>query len=221
MIREHTGEKVETITQKQVAEQLQEIDKLIRRLGRGVDGDRVPLQLKASTTFKTDEFSPKEMTFNIPRDADFEGVSFNLFLSSRVLNQADSTSDERTFRPTDWDFNTSVQDASATQFVKAGGVFELRDSINGHFQNAPLAIAAAFSGRMSWCFSTATNSEIPAAEYPSGLVFPTGYELPRGSALTCRITPTTTNSNESAGYIREFRVTGILSGHKIAAGMRS
>jgi len=208
---------MQKLTLDTVVKQTQAIDALLTRSFRlHRDGDRVPYVIQGRAPFQVGATQTTEMVFNVPTDADFEGEYMNLYLESRIvsLNPSERPS-EKVFRPADW-FH-----ASSPYLVggKAGCLFELRDSINGAYQNVATAIPSAFSSAVCAPLGT-NNSGIP--QYPGALAFHVPYQLKRGSTLTCRITPVQTATIDGLEDYEtlEFEVRGLIHGYKRTYGFK-
>jgi hypothetical protein len=208
---------MQKLTLDTVVKQTQAIDALLARSFRlHRDGDRVPYVIQGRAPFQVGATQTTEMVFNVPTDADFEGEYMNLYLESRIvsLNPSERPS-EKTFRPADW-FH-----ASSPYLVggKAGCLFELRDSINGAYQNVAMAIPSAFSAAVCSPLGT-SNAGIP--QYPGALSFHVPYQLKRGSTLTCRITPVQTATIDGLEDYEtlEFEVRGLIHGYKRTYGFK-
>lgn len=208
---------MEKLNLDKVVAQTQAIDALLARSFRlHRDGDRVPYVIQGRAPFQVGATQTTEMVFNVPTDADFEGEYMNLYLESRIVSLDPSERpSEKTFRPADW-FH-----ASSPYIVqgKAGCLFELRDSINGAYQNVATAIPSAFSSAVCAPLG-AGNVGIP--QYPGALCFHVPYQLKRGSTLTCRITPvqTSTLSGLQDYETLEFEVRGLIHGYKRTYGFK-
>lgn len=218
---------MEKLTLENLVKQTQAIDALLSRSFRlHRDGDRVPYVIQGRAPFLVGATQTTEMVFNVPTDGDFEGEYMNLYLESRIvsLNQSERPS-EKVFRPADW-FH-----ASSPYIVdnKAGCLFEIRDSINGSYQNVATAIPSAFSAAVCAPLGSGSgfvspqvrgNSGIP--QYPGALSFHVPYQLKRGSTLTCRITPvqTSTLANLEGYETLEFEVRGLIHGYKRTYGFK-
>lgn len=208
---------MDKLTLDNLVKQTQAIDALLARSFRlHRDGDRVPFVIQATATFIVGATQTSEMVFNVPTDADFEAEYMNLYLESRILSLDTSERDsEKTYRPADWFYCSSP-------FVvegKAGCLFDLRDSINGAYQNVAIAIPSAFSGAVTAPIGD-SNTGLP--QYPGALAFHEPYQLKRGSTLTCRITPvqTATITTLETYETIEFQVRGLLHGYKRTYGFR-
>jgi hypothetical protein len=208
---------MEKLNLDKIVAQTQAIDALLARSFRlHRDGDRVPYVIQGRAPFQVGATQTTEMVFNVPTDADFEGEYMNLYLESRIvsLNPSERPS-EKTFRPADW-FH-----ASSPYLVngKAGCLFELRDSINGAYQNVATAIPSAFSAAVCAPLGQ-NNTGIP--QYPGALCFHVPYQLKRGSTLTCRITPVQTASLSGLQDYEtlEFEVRGLIHGYKRTYGFK-
>jgi hypothetical protein len=197
--------------------QTQAIDALLARSFRlHRDGDRVPYVIQGRAPFQVGATQTTEMVFNVPTDADFEGEYMNLYLESRIVSLSPSERpSEKTFRPADWFHASSPYRVRG----KAGCLFELRDSVNGAYQNVASSIPSAFSSAVCAPLGE-SNSGIP--QYPGALCFHVPYQLKRGSTLTCRITPvqTSTIAGLEDYETLEFEVRGLIHGYKRTYGFK-
>jgi hypothetical protein len=210
------------LTLDKIVKQTASVDELLRRAFKlHRDGDRVPFVLQGRARFQAGATQTSEMVFNVPTDADFEGEYMNLYLGARVisLNPSERPS-ENAFRPVDWFYSSSPAFVQG----KAGALFELRDSINGPYQNVAIAMPSAFSGAVS-----APMLACGLPQYPGALAFHVPYQLKRGSTMTCRITPvqtaTITSIDDGAVPLEsyetvEFEVTGLVHGYKRTYGFK-
>jgi hypothetical protein len=207
---------MEKLTVDSLMKQTTAIDNLLSRAFRvHRDGDRVPFVIQGRAAFVVGATQTTEMVFNVPTDADFEGEYFNLFLEARVISLDSATPSQKTFRPADW-FHAS------SPFVvdgKAGCLFEIRDSINGSYQNVAIAIPSAFSAAVTAPIGN-RNAGLP--QYPGALCFHEPYQLRRGSTLTCRVTPVQTASIQGlqTSETLEFEIRGLLHGYKRTFGFK-
>lgn len=207
------------LTADKLIKQTVAIDDLLRRAFKlHRDGDRVPFVIQGKARFQTGATQTTEMVFNVPTDADFEGEYMNLYLGARIvsLNPSERPS-ENAFRPADWFYTGAPNEIEG----KAGCLFELRDSINGPYQNVAVGIPSAFSG------SLVSSLDQGFPEYVGALCFHVPYQLKRGSTLTCRVTPVQTQSitlntgNQVEDYETvEFEVSGLLHGYKRTYGLK-
>lgn len=214
---------MEKITLDKLVAQTQAIDALLARSFRlHRDGDRVPYVIQGRAPFQVGATQTTEMVFNVPTDADFEGEYMNLYLESRIVSlNASERQSEKTFRPADWFHSSSPYITGG----KAGCLFELRDSINGPYQNVAIAIPSAFSAAVCAPLGTSGvnakgTSGIP--QYPGALCFHVPYQLKRGSTLTCRITPVQTSTIPDLQDYEtlEFEVRGLVHGYKRTYGFK-
>ena len=207
---------MEKLTVDSLMKQTTVIDNLLSRSFRvHRDGDRVPFVIQGRAAFVVGATQTTEMVFNVPTDADFEGEYFNLFLEARVISLDSAVPSQKTFRPADW-FHAS------SPFVvdgKAGCLFEIRDSINGSYQNVAIAIPSAFSSAVAAPIGN-RNAGLP--QYPGALCFHEPYQLRRGSTLTCRVTPVQTASIQGLQSYEtlEFEIRGLLHGYKRTFGFK-
>jgi len=207
---------MEKLTVDSLMKQTTAIDNLLSRSFRvHRDGDRVPFVIQGRAAFVVGATQTTEMVFNVPTDADFEGEYFNLFLEARVISLDSAVPSQKTFRPADW-FHAS------SPFVvdgKAGCLFEIRDSINGSYQNVAIAIPSAFSSAVTAPIGN-RNTGLP--QYPGALCFHEPYQLRRGSTLTCRVTPVQTSSIQGLETYEtlEFEIRGLLHGYKRTFGFK-
>lgn len=207
---------MEKITLDKLVKQTQDIDALLSRSFRlHRDGDRVPYVIQGRAPFQVGATQTTEMVFNVPTDADFEGEYMNLYLESRIVSLDSSRASERTFRPADWFHSSSPYVVNG----KAGCLFEIRDSINGPYQNVAIAVPSAFSAAVCAPLGS-RNSGLP--QYPGALSFHVPYQLKRGSTLTCRITPVQTSSIAGLEDYEtlEFEVRGLVHGYKRTYGFK-
>lgn len=207
---------MEKITLDKLVKQTQDIDALLSRSFRlHRDGDRVPYVIQGRAVFPVGATQAAEMVFNVPTDADFEGEYLNLFLGARIVSLDSLRASEKTFRPVDWFHSSSPYIVDG----KAGCLFELRDSINGPYQNVAIAIPSAFSAAV--CAPIGTNN-VGLPQYPGALSFHVPYQLKRGSTMTCRITPVQTSSISGLEDYEtlEFEVRGLVHGYKRTYGFK-
>lgn len=209
------------LTLDKLVKQTTEIDELLRRAFKlHRDGDRVPFVIQGKARFQTGATQTTEMVFNVPTDADFEGEYMNLYLGARILSLDPSVvASENAFRPADWFYASSPTNLQG----KAGCLFELRDSINGAYQNVAVGIPSAFSGAVVG--PRGLRQGVP--QYVGALAFHVPYQLKRGSTLTCRVTPVQTqgisfshNVELSTNETLEFEVTGLIHGYKRTYGFK-
>lgn len=208
---------MEALSLDKLVKQTQDIDALLARAFRlHRDGDRVPYVIQGRAVFQVGATQTTEMIFNVPTDADFEAEYMNLYLEARVVSlDASVRESEKTFRPADWCHASSMYAVAG----KAGCLFELRDSINGQYQNVAIAIPSAFSAAVGSPLG-GNNAGIP--QYPGALAFHVPYQLKRGSTMTCRVTPTQTASLQGLTDYEtlEFQVRGLLHGYKRTYGFK-
>lgn len=207
---------MEKLSLDKLVEQTKAIDALLERSFRlHRDGDRVPYVIQGRAPFLVGATQTTEMVFNVPTDADFEGEYMNLYLGARIVSLEPSRASEKTFRPADWFHSSSPFNVNG----KAGCLFELRDSINGPYQNVAVAIPSAFSAAVC---APVGDKNVGIPQYPGALSFHVPYQLKRGSTLTCRITPVQTSSISGLedSETLEFEVRGLIHGYKRTYGFK-
>lgn len=219
---------------------LNEMDGLLDKArGVSIDGDRVPLFIRAEMRFKGGKNGIAPMVFNIPAGEDFFATRLNLYLASRLVNILNpDTQSELTARATDW---TSVDEyvqgvslpsgsnnSGTYQNKYANCFFEIRPDGGRKFQNAPLSILHAFSDRepLPWysnvmLLAPPVASNVfymdlpPYAAYIGGMDFDVEERLAAATAWNVIITPTFSRDTSAQSVDdREFTVIGILTGHK-------
>lgn len=218
---------------------LNEMDDLLDRArGVSIDGDRVPLFIRAEMKFVGGKNGVAPMVFNVPAGEDFFATRLNLYLASRLLRNGNLSEDELTFRATDW---TSVDEYVAATSLPPGFndsgnyqnkyatcFFEIRPPDGRKFQNAPLSILHAFSDREP--LPTGSNILLlappvasnvffmdlpPYAAYVGGMDFDVEERIAANTAWNVVITPTFSRDTSAQSVDdREFTVIGILTGHK-------
>lgn len=193
---------------------------LDKALSLTADGDRIAYAVKGYTTFRAGEYTAAEAVLNIPKDADFFGYSFNVFLQGRLISLTTPSLTDRTWRPAilTWENTlTTSEDGGIDYFGNADFKLEIRDSVNGPYQNAPFYSASIFS----------SMADLPAPSYPTisswegALQFSTPYYVPRGETITARLTPIDSRPDDPTlvGYEdirREYRLMCIIQGYKSA-----
>lgn len=208
--------------------ELTELLDVSRRIS--VDGDRVPLFVKAEMRFLEGRNQAAPMTFNIPTGEDFFATRLNLYLQSRLSSIANpDTETENTFRPTDWSsvdeylLNTGGNNAGQYQNKYATCFFDIQTADGKKFQNAPMSILHAFSDREPCAVNSFIMSVPPGvlihvdnyAAYVGGMDFDVEERIRAGGAWVVNITPTFTRDIDAASVDRrEFAVVGILTGFK-------
>lgn len=194
---------------------------LDKSLSTAIDGDRVAYTLTGFTTFRAGDLTASEAVLNIPKDADFYGTSLNMYLQGRLVSTVDQRYDDRTWRPVPltW-MPTSL--VLVTDWLKARGYdgcadfkFELRDSLRGPYQSAPLYSSSCFSHYRGFASDSGNNA------WTGAMLFKVPYYVPRGETITIRVTPIDSGVDDPdiAGfnyknYRREYRVVSIINGYK-------
>ena len=200
---------IDELAQKYVAA-VQRMDRLVARcMGLVDDGDRDSYYVHDSYTFLSGTKQEQDLILNNPLDAPFYGKRLNLFLDYRLTDQSGAGNNELTFRPAEW---TPVNGWPASALQAANCQFTVRTPA-GNYSSAPLSIAHAFSTRHGSPF-------VPADSYIGGLDFHRKYPIPRGTAMTVRVSPNFTRALASGGAfpdptsVPEYRVTATLQGFK-------
>jgi hypothetical protein len=204
-----------------VLDQAKKLNGLLdKALSLTADGDRVAYAVKGFTTFRAGEYTAAEAVLNVPKDADFFGYSFNVFLQGRLVSLTNPSLTDRTFRPATltWEnTQTAAQDGAITFEGNADFKLEIRDSVSGPYQNAPFYSTSVFS----------TMADLPAVRKPlisawqGSLQFSTPFYVPRGETVTVRLTPIDSRPDDPTledyeEVRREYRLMCVLQGYKSA-----
>ena len=190
-------------------------EQLDRAFLMGVPFDEVDHRLVGHGTFMTGESTNFAIGMNVPSDSDFIAHRFNLYISSRTVDQSAqySTASESTFRPVVWTCSQNVSDvdqAGAT-VPEAAIEWSLEDTYNGRYNNAPVSIESAYSAQ--WGIGYVVRNT-PWTAWPSGMVFDVPQFIRRGSLVTVNVTPM--YSLVSNALIKnQMRVTAVLWGSKL------
>ena len=200
------------LAQKYVAA-VRKMDRLVLRcLGLADDGDREAYYVHDSYTFLTGNKQEQDLILNNPLDAPFYGKRLNLFLESRLTDQSGAGNNELTFRPADW---TPTNDWPNPLIKDVNANFTVRTP-SGIYSSAPLSIAHAFSTRHG------VPGFMPVSAYVGGLDFHRDYPLPRGTAMTVRVSPVFIRALGGVfptpfpdpTSVPEYKVTAVLQGYK-------
>lgn len=204
-----------------LSQQTRELNELLDKAsGVTADGDRVAYALKGSAQFRAGEYTASEIVLNVPKDADFFGSSFNLYLQGRLVDISNSANNDKTYRPTTFTWENA---AAFNDFFRSGNAdfrFELRDSVHGNYQNSALFSLSAFSGMADL---TNTGYMPLVSSWPGSLQFAVPYYLPRGETLTVRITPIDSRPDFTEQFPttrREYRLTCVVQGCKLVHAFR-
>lgn len=204
---------------KSILDQTKKLNALLdSSLSTVFDGDRVAYTASGSVVFRAGELTASEAVINIPKDADFYGQSFNMFLQGRVVSTTSPRYDDRTWRPVPLTWVPTTNEAVIVNVAKgydgcADFKFEIRDSLNGSFQSAPLYSSSCFSHYRSFLSDGCESS------WTGSMLFPVPYFLPRGQTLTVRVTPIESGADNPElacyqTYRREYRVLALVQGYK-------
>lgn len=200
-----------------VSEQTKKLNALIdKALSLTQDGDRVAYTLQDTILINGGEYTNAESVLNVPKDADFIGYSFNVFLEGRIISLTNPLGrTDRTFRPTIF---TWENDLSLGGNALSGLDFKLefRDSVQGNRQNAPIYSLSTFSSKAD------TSAGYLMSSWIGSLQFPVPYFLPRGESLTVRITPVDNRPDAplANGDRRQYRLRTVLQGFKLVHSFR-
>lgn len=187
------------------------------------DGDRVAYAVQGFVQFRAGEYVSSETVLNIPKDADFFGYSLNMYLQGRLIDINNSANNDRSFRPTTltWENAAFV----ANEFFNTGSAdfkFEIRDSVNGNYQNTALFSSSAFSAMAD--LNAGFQFQPLLSSWQGSLQFAVPYFIPRGESMTIRFTPLYTipdsGDPEFGNTRREFRIVSVLQGFKSVHSFR-
>lgn len=232
----------------EIAELANKADMLVERAKAAVakqgaralrSGDRVWTPLVASVEFEQGTAASQNMTFNVPADADFWAYRFTLYPYCKVIDPVNGTPDDVVYRPTtftcqpatpgmtsDTDFSDVENQVDAVFAFIVGGK---------ELQNVNIPAMAAYSTSMGkWVQGSIGN--LPqwgaAQSNPGGMVFDIPWYIPRGRAVTCRVTPTylgirtieetATIGEDPVTIIRKhkYKLIGVLEGEKRVGAFR-
>lgn len=204
-----------------LSQQTRALNELLdKTLAMTSDGDRVAYAVKGIAQFRAGEYTAAEVVLNVPKDADFFGSSLNLYLQGRIVDIANSANNDRTYRPATYTWENAA--ANLEGFFSSGNAdfrFELRDSVNGNYQNSSLFSLSAFSAM----------ADLPARQLPlisswqGSLQFAVPYYLPRGETATLRITPVDSRPDDTENFPnirREYRMVCVMQGFKLVHAFR-
>lgn len=209
---------------KEIMSRLSKVQKQLLEIQR-VEGaaDKVGFKISGFMTFLAGDNSVGEITFNVPKYAPFEAHSLNLYAGYRQIDLQTPRQSDVTFRPIDYlhaarffDFGTAVNVQNAINLT-----FSLRDSKWGEGQNADCSVLSSFSGRVPTISQPiaaapfASVSQTPVTGWLGALRFKKNYRLDPGMTLTARVTPKFSFNAASAATRREYRVFGVLEGHRL------
>jgi len=203
-----------------VLSQTKELNSLLdKAVSLASDGDRVAYALKGSTIFRAGEYTASEAVLSVPKDADFMGYSLNVFLQGRVISPTNPTNSERTFRPATFTWENPSVSQQQDLLGNADFRFELRDSTQGNYQNAPIYSASLFS---SMSDLTLIPKMPTISSWQGSLQFSVPYYIPRGETVTARLTPVDSRPDDPAlnDDRREYRLVCILQGYKLVHAFR-
>lgn len=192
------------------------------------DGDRAWYVISgASGTFDHGKNNAVQVVFNVPADADFYGMCLNLYYQYRVIDRADPTQSDRTFRPCIWtSWACTVTDFFGTNEANAGhegnGTVMIQDDAAGPYQNAAFSVASMYSTPYG---IPGGQGSIPMTLYPGALRFHRPYFIGRGKAVTLVYTPLFTSQfnlglAEDTTLAMQFRVFGLFDGYKKVTAFR-
>jgi len=203
-------------------------------------GDRVWTPLTSEVEFVQGTAASANMVFNVPADADFWSYRFTLYPYCKVIDPVNGTPDEVVYRPTSFTsqpMTPGLVDASTYSDVETQVDLVFAFIAGGkELQNVNIPAAAAYSTAMGkWGGSSAGGGDGlwgGALQAPGGMVFDIPWFLPRGRAITCRITPTylgkrtieeTVTLNAVPTVItrqHKYKIRGVLEGEKRVGAFR-
>lgn len=202
-------------------------------------GDLVWTPLVADVEFSQGTAASLNMVFNVPADADFWGHRFTLYPYCKVVDPVNGTPDEVAYRPTSFtnqpftpgNLNSLQYSDMETQvdlvFAFITGGKEL--------QNVNIPAAAVYGSTLAkWVLDSSVDraSWGGALQTPGGMVFDIPWWLPRGKALTVRVTPTYLGKRTIEETIlvdeveteivrqHKYKIVGVLEGRKSVGAFR-
>ncbi len=184
------------------------------------DGDRAWYLLPGtSAAFRLGQDKAVQVTYNVPADADFYGMSMNLYYQYRIIDPTDATNNDRAFRPCVWSnwANTVVGSASKAApnpGHEGNGTVSIQDDATGPYQDAPFSVTSMYSAPYG---VPQGQLGAPVSLYPGALRFHRPYFVGRGKAVGLLYTSLFTsafNLDLAEGLTTEYRVVGIFDGYK-------
>lgn len=224
------------------ANRLLEKAQAARKRPRGLrSGDRVWTPLISSVEFVQGTAASANMVFNVPADADFWAYRFTLHPYCKVIDPVNGTPDDVVYRPTSFTGQpcnpgmvsgdpalfSDIQNQVDAVFAFITGSKEL--------QNVNIPASAAYSTSMSkWVQADIATDPRWGGNWstPGGMVLDSPWYIPRGRAVTCRVTPTylgvrtieeTVTINEVPTDIvrqHKYKLIGVLEGEKRVGAFR-
>lgn len=207
-------------------------------------GDRVWTPLIASAEFSQGSAPAKTIVFNVPADADYWAYRLCLYPYCKVIDPINGTPDEIVYR------STSFAGESASAGVDSADVTnsDFNTLVDGSFaiirdgkewQNIEAPFSAAYCvGYDKWVAQQAPTTLAGffiwggASQTPGGLVFDIPEFIPRGQALSVRLTPTLlgvrtieetiTRAAAPITIVRQhqYKIVGVLEGEKKVGALR-
>lgn len=226
---------------KAIREQQEEILALVERsqflMSRRVrlDGDRVDFTFVNEVTFLQRDTNALDVIFQIPDNCDFVALRLSLFPFFRFVTTDEAANGvaESSFRPcifthTAHAFNDlfSVDQAAVDCSIQ---ISEAGCDVGRALQNTPVPVSLLNCAPINYrpAELALTSDEVSPRYYNGfshgpGITFPTGYDLPRGSNLSCRISPSYASDrvdpdalNADVTEQNEYRVVVVLEGYKV------
>lgn len=173
-------------------------------------GDRVFTPLVTFAEFQQGTAPSQNLIFNVPSDADFWAYRLCVYPYCKIIDPVNLSGDEIVYRSTSYPFSPSspgivnVEITYTDFYALVDGTFALIYD-GKELQNTDVPLAATYCGNMEKWVSLGASVWSGATQSPGGFVFDVPMFIPRGRALTLRITPT---------YL------GIRSIHDVAVGAR-
>ncbi len=198
-----------------------ELDRIGREAAALIDdGDRAWYLVRAiSAGFRLGQDKAVQVTFNVPADADFYGMSMNLYYQYRIIDPTNAANNDRAFRPCAWSnwANTVIfttDSATPNPGHEGNGTVAIQDDAAGPYQNAPFSVTSMYSAPYG---VPAGQEGPPVTLFPGALRFHRPYYIARGKAINLLYTSLFTsafNLDLAENLTTEYRVVGILDGYK-------
>lgn len=203
-------------------------------------GDRVWTPLVSAVEFPQGTAAAANMVFNVPADADFWAYRFTLYPYCKVIDPVNGTPDDVVYRPTS--FTGQPANPGMTQAIDV--LSDIENQVDAVFafisggkelQNVNIPASAAYSTSMGkWVQPNIAFVQQWGATWstPGGMVFDIPWYIPRGRAITCRVTPTylgirtieelVISGEEETTIVRQhrYKFMGVLEGEKRVGALR-
>ncbi len=221
----------EIVKQVELSERLLETAQQACSKVRGLrSGDRVYTPLVATAEFQQGTAPSQNLIFNVPADADFWAYRLCVYPYCKVVDPVNLSGDEIVYRSTSYPFSPSSPglvnvESTYTDFYNlVDGTFALIYD-GKELQNTDVPLAATYCANTEKWVSLGASVWSGATQTPAGLVFDVPMFIPRGRALTLRITPTYlgVRSIADAGPItrqHKYKIVAVLEGEKKVTAFR-